>query len=85
MIADEKRKFLSNFFEKKEQTLINAGFYIMNASVIRLIKSKKESFEKKTLPKLLLLKNKIILYRCKLWYPMNNAGDRLNLNTILKR
>ena len=60
-------------------TLYSFSFYFH-------IKSKNESLEKKIIPRILKNKvNKILVYKCKFWHPMDDESDRFKLSKVLKR
>lgn len=81
-----KKKFLTEYSEKKFQFYINAGFYIFKKEIFKFIKSKDDSLEKKIIPLILKKKkNKIIIYKCNFWHPMDNHLDRAKLSNILKK
>lgn len=85
-VVKYKNNTLNTYYEKKYMFYINAGFYIFNKKLFKFIKSKNESLEKKTIPRILKNKiNKILIYKCKFWHPMDNQSDRSKLSQILKK
>ena len=74
---------LKNINEKNYFIPINAGFYIIDGNIINFIKSKKDRFEKKILPKVINSKYKIILNKVKNWYPMDNLKDKKEMELKL--
>ena len=85
-VVKYKNDILNSYSEKKFKFYINAGFYIFNKNLFKYIKSKNESLEKKIIPKILKNKvNKILVYKCKFWHPMDDESDRFKLSKVLKR
>ena len=85
-VVKYKKNFLTEYSEKKFQFYINAGFYIFKKEIFKFIKSKDDSLEKKIIPLILKKKkNKIIIYKCNFWHPMDNYQDRAKLSNILKK
>ena len=73
---------LKNFNEKKE-FLINAGYYLLDKRIFQYIKGD-ESFEKKTLPR--ILKSKKINFKIKKtynWFPIDTIEDKNKLKESL--
>ena len=84
-VVNHKKNKLTSYSEKKFQFYINAGFYIFNKQIFNFIKTSKDSLEKKIIPLYLKKKNKIIIYECRFWHPMDNELDRVKLSKILKK
>lgn len=77
-----KKNELKNFIEKKE-ILINAGYYILDNRIFKYIKGD-ESFEKKTIPRILKSKKlKFLTQKTKFWYPVDTIEDKINIKKIL--
>ena len=73
-----KNGLLNNFNEKRE-ILINAGYYLLDKRIFKYINGD-ESFEKKTLPR--ILKSKKIKFKIQKtyeWYPVDNIDDKKKL------
>lgn len=72
-------------FDEKKKILINSGFYILDKDIFKYIKSKNDSFEKKTLPKILKTKKKLIYQKVTKWQPMDTIENKKKLETIIKK
>lgn len=77
-----KKKELLNFTEKKD-ILINAGYYLLDDRIFKYIK-RDESFEKKTLPRILNSKKiKFKIQKTHTWYPVDTIEDKNRLKKKL--
>lgn len=78
----DNNNLLKNFNEKKK-ILINAGYYLLDNRIFKYINGD-ESFEKKTLPR--ILKSKKIKFKIQKtyeWYPVDNMEDKKKLKNKL--
>ena len=71
----QKNKIVKKIYEKNFSININAGFYTLDTSIFHHIKSKKDSFEKDCLPRILNSKKKIKYIKLKKWQPIDNNYD----------
>jgi glucose-1-phosphate cytidylyltransferase len=79
-IHDLKKIYEKNFF-----FIINAGFYVLDSSIFKFIKFRKDSFEKNVLPRALKSKKKIKAINIKKWYPIDNIYDIECVKIILTK
>tara|TARA_B110000003_G_scaffold276523_1_gene323555 strand:+ start:2223 stop:2900 length:678 start_codon:yes stop_codon:yes gene_type:complete len=82
-VLNHINKKLIGIKEKNYFIPINAGFYILDNNIFKFIKSKKDSFEKKVLPKVINSKYKIILNKITKWYPMDSLKDKKEMELKL--
>ena len=82
-VLNHKNKKLIGIKEKNYYIPINAGFYILDSNIFKFIRSKKDSFEKKFLPKVINSKYKIILNKITKWYPMDSLKDKKEMELKL--
>lgn len=85
-IIKEKNNKLTGFDEKKMDRIdmINGGFFILNYKVFDFINSKKESFEKDTIQKLILNKEVCVYKHNDFWQSMDNIRERNYLEELWK-
>lgn len=85
-IIKEKNNKLIGFDEKKmdRKDMINGGFFILNYKVFDFINSKKESFEKDTIKKLILNKEVCVYKHNDFWQSMDNIRERNYLEELWK-
>ena len=80
-----KNSKINKIYEKSFEVPINAGFYVLDKRVFEYIKNKKESFEKKIIPKIIKSKKINISYTfAKNWYPMDTLDDKKKLEKSIK-
>ena len=80
-----KNSKINKIYEKSFEVPINAGFYVLDKRVFEYIKNKKESFEKKIIPKIIKSKKINIYYTfAKNWYPMDTLDDKKKLEKSIK-
>tara|TARA_B100000575_G_C23039346_1_gene598189 strand:+ start:451 stop:1140 length:690 start_codon:yes stop_codon:yes gene_type:complete len=72
-------------FDEKKKLAINGGFYILDKDIFKFIKSKSDSFEAKTLPKILKTKKKLICQKVTKWHPMDTIQNKKKLEIIIKK
>lgn len=81
-----KKSTLKQFNEKNKSLYINAGFYILDKSIFDYIRNFKESFENKTIKKIINDKRKKFKFSIvSKWHPMDDIGDRLKLDIFLRK
>ena len=79
-----KNNFVREFEEKPEGdgSWINGGFFVLNPSVIKLIKSDQSSWEGNPLSKL-ASNGELVAYKHKnFWMPMDTMRDKISLNQL---
>jgi glucose-1-phosphate cytidylyltransferase len=72
--------------QEKENIFINSGFYILDKKIYNFIKSKKESFEKHVIPR--ILKSKKIKFKINYinsWLPIDNDEDKQRASIYFKK
>lgn len=83
LIPHKQKSNLKEIREKNNSYLINAGFYILDEKIFDFIKSKNESFEKKTIKKMIQSNCAIALNKISKWHPMDTAGDKLSMESFI--
>lgn len=80
----QNKKLVKKFYEKNRLLTLNAGFYVLDYRIFNYIKSKTESFEKNTLPRVLSGNIKLTAVKLKKWQPVDNIYDIECVEKILK-
>ncbi len=84
-VLDQKNSYLKSISEKKINLTINAGFYVLDDRIFSYIKKYSESFEKITINKVIKsAKLNFITLSVKRWMPLDNKGDKINMEKNLK-
>ena len=71
----KKNNYVKEIYEKNFVFNINSGFYVLSDNIFNYIKSKKDSFEKDSLPRILKSSMKIKYIKLKKWQPIDNIYD----------
>lgn len=82
----DKKNRLLGIKEKNSILSINAGFYVLDGSVLSYISSFQESFEKTTISKIISRNQKFFVsLSLKHWMPMDNIYDKKKIEQKLKK
>ncbi len=81
---DIKGKILKKINEKKFEIFINAGFYILDYTILEYIKKNSDSFEKIIINKVISKNRKKFKFvKLNHWAPMDNIYDQKKLESLL--
>ena len=80
----DNKSMISDYTEKPSHTgsNINAGFYVLNPSVLDLVEGDDCVWERGPLPQLVKLNQLAGFHYGGFWHPMDSEGDRVNLNNM---
>lgn len=84
VITADRNSLIKKIFEKNFTLNINAGFYVLDFRIFDYIKSKNESFELHTMPRILKKIKNIKSLNLKKWHPIDNIYDIESVEKLLK-
>ena len=86
MRLNEKNFLVKEFFEKNPdlENFVNAGYYILNSNIIKLIDNLDCNFENEILPVLAKNNNLSFFKHYGFWQPMDNIRDKQLLENYFK-